>query len=143
MPHPPSTSHHSPLDRDMPNMTGVIVTAFLLVIFVVGVTRFNRPEPRASVVLPDVSPLRPISMPPGELVIDVTCAGEYLVAGEKLSEEELTALLRQAALKNPGTQTVLIRADTQADWVFGVRVIELCNDANITRYRVGVRQKGE
>jgi biopolymer transport protein ExbD len=119
-------------------MTAVMVTAFLLVIFVVGVTRFDQQRPPVSVALPEVPSLRPLSMPPGELVVDVTREGEYRVAGETLSEEQVAELLRQATLKNPGTQSVLIRADKETAWVFGVRVMELCNQANIVRYRVGV-----
>ncbi|HVC95114.1 MAG TPA: biopolymer transporter ExbD [Pirellulales bacterium] len=128
----------SEAESDGPNMTPVIDVVFLLLIFFLCATRFDQEEREVSAVLPEVVESQPLSMPPEELVINVTRAGEYIVVGEKVSEDQVVALLRQAALKNPGTASVMIRSDEGAAWKFGVRVMGFCNQANITNYRVGV-----
>jgi biopolymer transport protein ExbD len=128
----------SEAESDGPNMTPVIDMVFLLLIFFLCATRFDQEEREVSAILPAVVESQPLSMPPEELVINVTRAGEYIVVGEKLSEEQVVALIQQAALKNPGTASVMIRSDEEAAWKFGVRVMGFCNQANITNYRVGV-----
>ena len=128
----------SEAESDGPNMTPVIDMVFLLLIFFLCATRFDQEEREVSAVLPEVAQSQPLSMPPDELVINITREGQYIVVGETVSEHQVAALLQQAALKNPGTQSVLIRSDEEAAWKFGVRVMGLCNQANIINYRVGV-----
>lgn len=126
---------------DGPNLTPVIDMVFLLLIFFLCATRFDQQERELSTVLPEVVQAQPLSMPPQEIVVNITREGEYVVMQRKLSEAQLAALLREAALKNPGTQSVLIRGDSEAAWKHGVRVMGLCNQANIRDYRVAAIQE--
>ena len=128
-------------DLDGPNMTPVIDMVFLLLIFFLCATRFDREERELDANLPEVVQAEPLSMPPQEIVVNVTRDGHYIVMQQTLTEEQLAALLNQASLKNPGTQAVQIRGDAQAAWEAGVRVMGLCNRANIANYTVTVRQK--
>ena len=131
----------SEAELDGPNMTPVIDIVFLLLIFFLCATRFDREERELPTLLPEVAQAEPLSMPPNELVVNVTREGQYVVMQQTLTEEQLSSLLNDMSLKNPGTQAVQIRGDAQAAWEAGVRVMGLCNKANITNYKVTVSQK--
>lgn len=128
-------------ELDGPNMTPVIDMVFLLLIFFLCATRFDQEERELPTKLPEVVQAEPLSMPPHELVVNVTQDGQYVVMRQTLNEAELGELLREASLKNPGTQAVQIRGDAQAAWEAGVRVMGLCNKAGIANYSVTVRQR--
>lgn len=131
----------SEAEIDSPNMTPVIDMVFLLLIFFLCATRFDQEERELTAVLPEVVQAEPLSMPPQELVVNITREGRYMVMRETISEDQLAALLRRAGEKNPGTQAVLIRGDAESAWKLGVRVMGLCNRANIMDYRVAVIQE--
>ncbi|HEV3344513.1 MAG TPA: biopolymer transporter ExbD [Pirellulales bacterium] len=131
----------SDAELDGPNMTPVIDMVFLLLIFFLCATRFDQEERELTANLPEVVQAEPLSMPPQEIVVNVTREGQYVVMQQTLTEEQLAALLGEASLKNPGTQAVLIRGDAEAAWRAGVRVMGLCNRASITNYRVAVVQE--
>lgn len=130
-------------ELDGPNMTPVIDMVFLLLIFFLCATRFDQEERELTANLPEVVQAEPLSMPPQEIVVNVTRDGQYVVMQQTLAEEQLAALLGEASLKNPSTQAVLIRGDAEAAWRAGVRVMGLCNRAGITNYRVAVVQEKE
>ena len=131
----------SDAELDGPNMTPVIDMVFLLLIFFLCATRFDQEERELTAILPEVAQAEPLSMPPQELVVNVTRDGQYVVMQQTVTEEQLASLLHDASFKNPGTQAVLIRGDAEAAWRAGVRVMGLCNRANITNYRVAVIQE--
>jgi biopolymer transport protein ExbD len=128
-------------ESEGPNLTPVIDVVFLLLIFFLVATRFDQEERELNVVLPEVVQAEPLSMPPQELIVNITESGEYIVAAQTLGEEQLAALLREAARKNPGTQSVLIRGDGNSPLRYGVRVMGLCNRAGITDYRVAALEE--
>jgi biopolymer transport protein ExbD len=125
---------------DGPNMTPVIDMVFLLLIFFLCATRFDREERELPVKLPIAARAEPLSMPPDELVVNVTRDGQYVVMQQALTEEQLGQLLNDMGLKNPGTQAVQIRGDAEAAWEAGVRVMGLCNKASISNYKVTVSE---
>ena len=125
-------------ELDGPNMTPVIDMVFLLLIFFLCATRFDQEERELSAVLPEVVLAELLSLLPAELVVNIARDGKYIVAQQTLSEDQLAALLAEAGQKNPGTQAVLIRGDADSAWKTGVRVMGLCNRAQIVNYRVAV-----
>ena len=131
----------SQAELDGPNMTPVIDMVFLLLIFFLCATRFDQEERELSAVLPEVVQAQPLSMPPQELVVNISREGRYVVARQDLSEDQLAALLSEAGRKNPSAQSVLIRGDAESAWKAGVRVMGLCNRAGIVNYRVAVVQQ--
>lgn len=131
----------SDAELEGPNMTPVIDMVFLLLIFFLCATRFDREERELPVTLPLAARAQPLSMPPDELVVNVTREGQYVVMQQMLSEEQLGVLLSDLGLKNPGTQAVQIRGDAETTWQAGVRVMGLCNKANIRDYKVTVSGK--
>lgn len=123
-------------DTESPNLTAVIDVVFFMLIYFLVATRMDQEEREMSTVLPEVSAVQPMTMPPPELVVNVSREGAYVVMGKPLAEEQLAAVLKEAALRNPGKQAVLIRGDAQSSWRAGVRVMGLCNRAGISDYRV-------
>ena len=71
---------------------------------------------------------------PNEVIVNITKKGEYLVVGETLDEPTLAAFLRDLSLKNPGMQTIQIRADQDVSFKFPARVMGLCEDERISHY---------
>lgn len=126
-------------DSGGPNMTPVIDVVFLLLIFFLVATRFDQEERELPVELPDVVQAQPLALTP-ELIVNVTRDGKYKVVGKEYTEKQLGSLLRESRQRNPD-QPVLIRADGNVAWKFGVRVMGLCNKANIKNYRVAALQE--
>jgi biopolymer transport protein ExbD len=118
----------------MPNMMPLIDVVFLLLIFFLIASRFEQEERELRVVLPEVAEAQPLAMTQ-ELVVNITPEGQYVVAKQPYSEEQLAALLETTRRNNPH-QSVLIRGDGRAAWKYGVRVMGLCNRAKIDNYRV-------
>jgi len=121
-------------DSEGPNLTPVIDVVFLLLIFFLVATRFDQEEREISTRLAEVARAQPLSMPPNEVIVNVTRAGEYVVIGEKISERALANLLHDLALKNPGTQRVQIRADERVAFRYPARIMGLCEEEKIAHY---------
>lgn len=121
------------------NMTPVIDVVFLLLIFFLVASRFDQQERELKVALPEVAKAQPLSMTK-ELVINITPEGKYTVVQKAYTHAELGALLSEAKKNNPH-QSVLIRGDGRSAWRYGVRVMGLCNAANIDNYRVAALEE--
>src|SRR3954470_20694232 len=117
----------SDVDLGIPNMMPMIDIIFLLLIFFLMASRFEQEERDLKVSLPEVAEAQPLAMTQ-DLIINITPDGRYVVAQHQYNEGQLAALLEQARRNNP-QQAVLIRADGQAPWKHGVRVMGLCNKA--------------
>src|SRR5262245_23884156 len=105
----------------VPNMMPLIDVVFLLLIFFLMWSRFEKEERELPVTLPEVSQAQPLAMTQ-DLVINITQEGKFVVAQKLYSDAQLKALLEQTHQNNP-QQTVLIRGDRQAAWEHGVRVM--------------------
>ena len=117
-----------------PNMTPVIDMVFLLLIFFLVATRFDEEERQVGTRLAEVAQAQPLSRPPDEVIVNVTARGDFIVVGEKLSDKQLDAFLHTLAIKNPGTQTVQIRADDRVPFRYPARVMGLCEREKIEHY---------
>jgi len=123
----------------VPNMMPLIDVVFLLLIFFLMASSFERAERELPVILPEVAEAQPLAMTQ-DLVINITPEGKYVVAQQEYSEEKLATLLVQTRRNNPH-QGVLIRGDGRTAWKHGVRVMGLCNKAKIENYRVAAVQE--
>jgi len=123
----------------VPNMMPLIDVVFLLLIFFLMWSRFEKEERELPVKLPEVGQAQPLVMTP-DLVINITQEGKYVVGKEQYEERQLAALLEQTHRKNPH-QPVQIRGDGRAAWKHGVRLMSLCNKAKIKDYRVAALQE--
>jgi biopolymer transport protein ExbD len=116
------------------NMIPLIDVFLVLLIFFLVATRLSDEEREISVRLAQVAKAQPLSMPPGEIVVNVTDRGDYVVIGQTLDERALAAFLRDLAIKNPGTQTVQIRCDDRVAFRYPARVMGLCEMERIGHY---------
>jgi biopolymer transport protein ExbD len=78
----------------------------------------------------------PLTSKPKELFVNVTREGKLIVSGQQRDKAEVLAIMQQAASNNPGTQTVVIRADKRCPFEHVVTVMDLCNKAHIRNYMV-------
>ena len=119
----------------IPNMMPLIDIIFLLLIFFLMASSFKQAEKDLPVNLPEAAvsaqPLASVQ----ELIVNITSQGQYIVAQQQYSEEQLATLLREAGRNNPHC-SVTIRGDANSAWKHGVRVMGLCNKANIKHYFV-------
>jgi biopolymer transport protein ExbD len=118
------------------NLTPMIDCVFLLLIFFLVATRFEEIEREVSIVLPQASEAMPLMAKPKELFVNVDREGRMIVSGQEREGSELLAIMQQAASNNPGTQTVIIRADKRCPFEHVVTVMDLCNKAHIRNYMV-------
>ena len=108
---------------------------FLLLIFFLVATRFDREEREISTRLAEVLQAQPMAMGrPDEVVVNIDAEGTFTVIGQTLSEEQLNDLLHTMAIKNPGTQTVNIRADRDVKFLYPATVMGLCEREKIEHY---------
>ena len=116
------------------SITPLIDVVFLLLIFFLVATRFEQQERELDVSLPSVSQALPSSVQPEELVVNIDRQGRYFIDGAFRQVEQVEQLLRRAKTNNPLTQTVVIRADRQADWERVILAIDLCKKVGIHEY---------
>jgi biopolymer transport protein ExbD len=116
------------------NMTPMIDMVFQLLIFFLVATRFMQTERELDMTLPNASEARPLTATPRELFINIDRDGRFYVDGQFRLEEELEHVMSQAAANNPLTQTVIIRADRQADWQAVATAINACKKVGIANY---------
>jgi len=128
-------------ENDTPNLTPIIDVVFLLLIFFLVATRFDEQEREISTRLAEVSKAQPLSKPPDELVININEKGEYVIVGETVDVNRLADWLHQLAIKNPGTQTVQIRADERVPFVYPARVMGLCEREKVQHYVTVLEQR--
>lgn len=116
------------------DLTPMIDVVFNLLIFFMVVSHFADTERDLKVRLPDGSEAMPITAKPREMYINIDDQGRYFVRSRQVTREELSEILVQAALDNPTSQTVVIRADKRAAWDFVATAMRLCNQAGIHDY---------
>ena len=116
-----------------PDLTPVIDVVFLLLIFFLVATEYHQEERELDVVLPEVTQAQPLTMTK-ELIVNITKAGEYKVAGRDYDEQQLYLIIREAKENNP-QMTALIRGDGQSALRHAVRVMGMCNKVQM-KYRI-------
>lgn len=116
------------------SITPLIDVVFLLLIFFLVSSRYDKEEPQIELNLPQVSEALPASAQPNELVVNIDRAGQYYIDGQFKQLEEVQQILTRAHANNPRTQTVVIRADQKSDWGSVLQVVNLCQKIGIQDY---------
>ncbi len=117
-------------DRVAMEMTPLIDTVFLLLIFFLVATTFQQAEREMQIALPIASSAGPISATLREIVVNVDDAGEIIVSGRRISAEDLQALVAEAVEINP-QQKVTVRGDRNVAYGAIVTVLDICKHAGI------------
>jgi len=123
------------------DLTPMLDMVFNLLIFFMVVSQFASEERDLKVQLPDGSQAMPLTAKPREIFINIDQQGRYFVRSKELSTEELAELLNQAALNNPTSQSVVIRADKRAAWDYVATAMRLCNVAGIRDYSASLAEE--
>lgn len=118
------------------NITPLIDVVFQLLLFFLVATRFAAEDRELDVMLPAASEARPLMAQPREVFVNIDHQGQFFVQGRMISGDELTQLLRQAAVDNPAHQSVIIRADKRVQLDSAVFVMNACNQAGIFDYKL-------
>jgi len=116
------------------DLTPMIDMLFALLIFFMVCSQFAIAERKLKVELPSGSAAMPLTSKPKELFINIDRSGGYFVRGQQISPEDLAKVLTQAALDNPVSQSVIIRADKHVAWDYVALAMRLCNQAGIRDY---------
>jgi len=125
------------------DLTPMMDMVFNLLIFFMVVTQFEKAERDLKVLLPDGSEAMPMTVKPREIFVNIDKDGRYFVRSQEVSTEELSKLLTQAALNNPASQSVIIRADKRAAWDYVAAAMRLCNQAGIRDYSASLAEDTE
>jgi biopolymer transport protein ExbD len=112
--------------EDELNLTSMIDVVFLLLIFFLVATRFDEEEKLVSINLAEILQAQPLSSGGKEIVVNIMKEGGFNIAGKDYSEEQIGAILHEAAIRNPGGQRVQIRADQEVPFKFPLTVIGMC-----------------
>ena len=130
------------------DMTPMIDCVFQLLLFFLVASHFDEQarvtgEGSLDGNLPAAADAMPMVMQPREMIVNIDDTGAYWLGGETLDEAQLADRLQRAQNDNPGSQSVVIRGDERADWKYVARVMSLCNQAQISDYRVAVVPEAE
>lgn len=106
-------------------LTPLIDMVFLLLIFFLVATTFNKNEHEMKIALPFASSAGPISATLRELTVNVGRDGAITVAGRHMEPEDLQAIIAEAVTANPD-QKVTVRGDRETAYANIVRVLDVC-----------------
>jgi biopolymer transport protein ExbD len=125
------------------DLTPMIDVVFNLLIFFMVVSHFAKQDLSMPVQLPMGSEAMPLTAKPKEIFINIDLSGRYFIGARQFAEEELGDYLEQAAIDNPVSQTVLIRADKRAAWDNVATAMRLCNEAGIRDYSASLADQNQ
>ena len=121
------------------SLTPLIDVVFLLLVFFLVATRFAEEDRQMDVKLPTVNEAKPMAFKPDDIELNIDEAGNYFLgAGQELSAEEIEQTLSSAAVNNPVSQTVVIRAHRGCRWNDVARAMEICYRAGLKDVKTSV-----
>jgi biopolymer transport protein ExbD len=113
------------------SLTPLIDIVFLLLIFFLVATRFEKVDREMEVELPSATEARALIEQPREIFVNIDAQGDIYVGGQKYDVPRLEDHLLAAKLNNPLTQSVIVRADKRSQLEVVVHVINACNKAGV------------
>jgi biopolymer transport protein ExbD len=116
------------------NLTSMIDILFLLIIFFMVGTRFSENESNIQINLPKTAPSGAMLTGPSNKTVFVSADGSLQLDGQRVTHEQLTAMLAQAVQNFPDT-TVQIKPD-------GMVTMQMAAEALSAVRRSGARVDG-
>lgn len=123
-------------------MTSLIDIVFLLLIFFLVATNFNRRETDHSVVLPASEAGVKAEQVPSRLVINIREEGTLVVNGAITGESELRTMVRDFVGAYPQRPAV-IRADARVPYRAVMKVFGICRAGGVRNVDLPVMDPGE
>ena len=129
---------HDPIsEADEPfNLIPLTDMVFNLLIFFMAATTFAQVEREMGVKLPRATSFASMSAAPQQLVINITDAGEPIVAKKKYDLVGLAQLLKTVVEKNPNAG-VIIRADERGLVKGFAQVLDVCKRSGVNEAKIG------
>ncbi|TDU69355.1 biopolymer transport protein ExbD [Prosthecobacter fusiformis] len=113
---------------------------FLLVIFFAVTSHYAKNEQVMDISVPAADEgEEKESRNVGEIIINIKSAGEIIVNGQELTEEELLVKLRNIASIYKD-QAVILRGDEVADYKYVINVLNTCQKAGIWNIAFATRK---
>ena len=111
-------------------MAPLIDMVFLTLVFFMTLSVFYQYESELNISVPKAQQAKNSERSPGEIVINIRSDGTVLVNQQKLSDDELKAMLKKISSLFPN-QPVIVRADKKTYHEHVIRVLDACAGANI------------
>ncbi len=129
---------HDPIsEADEPfNLIPLTDMVFNLLIFFMAATTVAQVEREMGVKLPRATSFASMSAAPQQLVINITDAGEPIVAKKKYDLVGLAGLLKSVVEKNPNA-SVIIRADERGLVKGFAQVLDVCKRSGVNEAKIG------
>ena len=123
-------SSHYQQQRPEIQMAPLIDIIFLTLVFFMTLSVFAQLESEINISVPKSETAKEVMRSPGEVIINVTKEGKFIVNQKLLEAQELESMLVKVSSLFPD-QPVIIRADEQTMHKHIVRVLDACAGANI------------
>jgi len=118
----------------------LIDVVFLLIIFFLVATRFVQAEQELDLQLPTASEALPMTADVTEVIVNIDKQGQYFLDGKFRLPEEVEQILKTRATNNPLSQSVIIRADREADVQYFISLIDICKRVGLQNYTAMIEE---
>jgi biopolymer transport protein ExbD len=118
-------------EGDELNLVPLIDVVFILLVFFLVATSFQRVQRELQVELPRAKSAPAVAIDVHPILVTVDREGVITMGGKKVSQEELPNILRQAA-KEAQNPRVFVRGDAKTYHQNIVSVLNACQEAGIT-----------
>ncbi len=122
-------------------LTSLLDVVFLLLIFFLVATNFNRLEKDHAVVLPNSEAGVKAESVPSRLVINIRQEGALVVNGSVMTEDALRVLVRDFAAVHPDRPAV-IRADARVAYSVVMKIFGICRAGGVRNVDLPVLEPG-
>jgi len=129
---------------DLPQfqITPMLDVMFLLLCFFITTAVFSQWEYEVNLTLPTAKTGKMPDRLPGEIIINITKAGQVTVNQQVLTPEALELRLKRLSKYYPG-QPVILRADAEASVEHLMRVVDACRGADIWNFSIATQEKNK
>lgn len=124
------TLSQPPKDNVNIQMAPLIDIIFLTLVFFMTLSVFSQMESEISISVPKSTESKEAARSPGEIIINITKDGDFIVNQHRLDGAGLENMLQQVASLFPD-QPVIIRADESTYHRYIIRALDACARANI------------
>ena len=128
--------HDEEDSQEVINMSSLLDVMFILIIFFLATTTFEKEERDTQVSLPEESEGSSLSSSMELIVINVRKNNAYVVLNKQVTVEEMTAMVEQSVKETPDIK-VLVRADQEALHGYVAKAISICKRAGVPEAHIG------
>lgn len=116
--------------RPVVHMAPLIDIVFLTLVFFMTLSIFNQQETEINISVPQAKESTQAMRSPGEIIINIDKAGQFIVNQKNLNQEGLENMLLRVSSLFPD-QSVIIRADENTIHKYVINALDACAKANI------------